>query len=141
MLINPVSDLLKPEIIIVPDRGLYRVPFLSLLDKKGKYLTETFKIHVVPSLTTLKLIQDSPTDYHTIMIILHVHLPPQFTYELFHIYFTPKRNFSTNRKNLTALALPSMDGKYLEKGTFRKRSSNRRNLKTLALSFSGGTKH
>ena len=66
MLINPVSDLLKePEIIIVPDRGLYRVPFPALLDKKGKYLTETFRIRVVPSLTTLKLIQDSPTDYHS----------------------------------------------------------------------------
>ena len=66
MFINPVSDLLKePEIIIVPDRGLYRVPFLALLDKKGKYLTETFRIRVVPSLTTLKLIQDSPTDYHS----------------------------------------------------------------------------
>ena len=66
MLINPVSDLLKePEIIIVPDRGLYRVPFPALLDKKGKYLTETFRIRVVPSLTTLKLIQDSPTDYRS----------------------------------------------------------------------------
>ena len=66
MLINPVCDLLKePEIIIVPDRGLYRVPFPALLDKKGKYLTETFRIRVVPSLTTLKLIQDSPADYHS----------------------------------------------------------------------------
>ena len=54
MLINPVSDLLKePEIIIVPDRG------------NGKYLTETFRIRVVPSLTTLTLIQDSATDYHS----------------------------------------------------------------------------
>ena len=45
MLINPVSDLLKePEIIIVPDRGLYHVPFPALMDKKGKYLTETFRI-------------------------------------------------------------------------------------------------
>ena len=66
MLINPVSDLLKePEIIIVPDRRLYRVPFPALLDKNGKYLTETFRTRVVPSLTTLKLIQDSPTDYHS----------------------------------------------------------------------------
>ena len=62
MLINPVCDLLKePEIIIVPDR----VPFSALLDKRGKYLTETFRIRVVPSLTALKLIQDSPTDYHS----------------------------------------------------------------------------
>ena len=66
MLINPVSDLLEePEIIIVPDRNLYRVPFAALLDKNGKYLSETFRIRTVPSITTLKLIQDSPADYHS----------------------------------------------------------------------------
>ncbi|XP_078364453.1 tetratricopeptide repeat protein 28-like [Oculina patagonica] len=66
MLINPVSDLLQePEIIIVPDRNLYRVPFSALLDQSGKYLSETFRIRIIPSLTTLKLIQDSPADYHS----------------------------------------------------------------------------
>ena len=66
MLINPVSDLLhEPEIIIVPDRGLYRVPFPALLDESGKYLSETFRIRIAPSLTTLKLIHDSPADYHS----------------------------------------------------------------------------
>ena len=66
MLINPVSDLLDdPEIIIVPDRGLYGVPFPALLSKSGKYLSETFRIRVVPSLTTLRLIKDSPADYHS----------------------------------------------------------------------------
>ena len=66
MLINPVSDLLdEPEIIIVPDRNMFRVPFAALLDKNGKYLSETFRIRIVPSLTTLKLIQDSPADHHS----------------------------------------------------------------------------
>ena len=66
MLINPVSDLLdEPEIIIVPDRNLYRVPFAALLDKKGKYLSENFRIRMIPSLTTLKLIQNSPADFHS----------------------------------------------------------------------------
>ena len=66
MLINPVSDLLdEPEIIIVPDRNLYRVPFAAVLDKNGKYLSETFKVRIVPSLTTLKHIQDTPADYHS----------------------------------------------------------------------------
>ena len=66
MLINPVSDLLQePEIIIVPDRNLYRVPFVALLDKSGKYLSEIFRIRIVPSLTTLKLIHDSPADCHS----------------------------------------------------------------------------
>ena len=66
MLINPVSDLLdEPEIIIVPDRNLYRVPFAAVLDKNGKYLSETFKVRIVPSLTTLKHIQDTPADFHS----------------------------------------------------------------------------
>ena len=65
LLVNPVSDLLEePEIIIVPDRNLYRVPFPALLNKSGKYLSERFRIRVVPSLSTLKLIHDSPADYH-----------------------------------------------------------------------------
>ena len=65
LLVSPVSDLLdEPEIIIVPDRNLYRVPFPALLNKSGKFLSECFKIRVVPSLSTLKLIQDSPADYH-----------------------------------------------------------------------------
>ena len=64
--IAPVTKLLKgSEIIIVPDRQLYRVPFPALLDDSGKYLAETFRIRIVPSLTTLKCIQESPADYHS----------------------------------------------------------------------------
>ena len=66
MLISPVADLLEEqEIIIVPDRSLNQVPFAALTDERGRYLSETFRIRIVPSLTTLKLIQDSPTEYHS----------------------------------------------------------------------------
>ena len=66
MFIAPVADLLEePEIIIVPDRSLYKVPFAALSDKCGKFLSETFSIRIVPSLSTLKLIQDSPSDRHS----------------------------------------------------------------------------
>ena len=66
MIIAPVTDLLKgSEIIIVPERHLYRVPFPALHDDNGKYLSETFRIRIVPSLTTLKCIQSSPADYHS----------------------------------------------------------------------------
>ena len=66
MIIAPVADLLdKPEIIIVPDRLFFIVPFAALKDERGKYLSESFRIRIVPSLTTLKLIQDSPVDYHS----------------------------------------------------------------------------
>jgi len=66
MLIAPVANLLDgPELIIVPDRHLYKVPFPALSDENGKLLAETFRIRIVLSLMTLKLIQDSPTDYHS----------------------------------------------------------------------------
>ena len=66
LIIVPVVNLLQePEIIIVPDRSLYQVPFAALTDESGKCLSERFRIRTVPSLTTLKLIQDSPADYHS----------------------------------------------------------------------------
>ena len=67
MFIAPVYDLLdEPEVIIVPDRRLYKVPFAALSEKEGaEYLSETRKIRIIPSLTTLKNIQDSPEDYHS----------------------------------------------------------------------------
>ena len=64
MIIAPVADLLQePEIVIIPDGLLYPIPFVALKDDNGKYLSDTFKIRIVPSLTTLKLIQNSPADY------------------------------------------------------------------------------
>ena len=66
MIIAPVADLLdEPEIIIVPDRVLYKVPFAALEDENEKPLSESFRIRIAPSLTTLKLIRDSPADYHS----------------------------------------------------------------------------
>ena len=66
MIIAPVAELLdKREIIIVPDRLLFTVPFAALKDERGKYLSESFRIRIIPSLTTLKMIQDSPADYHS----------------------------------------------------------------------------
>ena len=65
-IIAPVADLLEErKIIIVPDSCLYHVPFPALLDDSGKCLSQTFRIRIVPSLTTLKYIQDSPADYHS----------------------------------------------------------------------------
>ncbi|XP_066029022.1 tetratricopeptide repeat protein 28-like [Pocillopora verrucosa] len=67
MFIAPVYDLLEgPEVIIVPDRSLYKVPFAALSEKEGaEYLSETHRIRLIPSLTTLKIIQDSPEGYHS----------------------------------------------------------------------------
>ena len=52
-IVAPVADLLtEPEIIIVPDRFSYRVPFAALRDESaGKYLSEKYRIRIVPSLS------------------------------------------------------------------------------------------
>ena len=66
LIVAPMASFFdEPEIIIVPERSLYNIPFAALTDEKGVYLSETFRIRVVPSLMTLKLIQDSPADYHS----------------------------------------------------------------------------
>ena len=66
LIIAPVADLLEgPEIIIVPDRALYKVPFSALPDEKGKCFSENYWVRLAPSLTTLKLIHDSPSYYHS----------------------------------------------------------------------------
>ena len=66
MIIAPVAhEFDKPELIIVPDRLFFKVPFAALKDEKGRCLSESFRIRIAPSLTTLKLIQNSPSDYHS----------------------------------------------------------------------------
>ena len=66
LLISPVADLLdEPELIVVPDLYLNQVPFPALTDECGRYLSEKFRIRIVPSFSTFKLIQDSPADYHS----------------------------------------------------------------------------
>ncbi|XP_078345667.1 tetratricopeptide repeat protein 28-like [Oculina patagonica] len=65
MVISPIVDLIDSlEIVIVPEGTLFLIPFSALQDSSGGYLSETVRIRLIPSLTTLKLIQDSPPDYH-----------------------------------------------------------------------------
>ena len=65
LIIAPVVDLLDTsEIIIVPERSMYNIPFAALTDESGECLAETFRIRIAPSLTILKLIQGSPEEHH-----------------------------------------------------------------------------
>ena len=62
----PIAKLLRnDEIIIVPDGVLCLAPFAAFLDDSSRYLCESFRIRVIPSLTSLKLIADAPEDYHS----------------------------------------------------------------------------
>ena len=64
-LFSPVADQIQSQdIIIVPEGDMWMVPFPALKDADGKFLSETYRIRVIPSLTALKMIQASPDDYH-----------------------------------------------------------------------------
>ena len=64
-IIAPIADLLEgDELIIVPEGPLCLAPYAAFLDEKFKYLSESIKIRILPSLTTLKLIANFPQDYH-----------------------------------------------------------------------------
>lgn len=63
---SPISEYLQgDELVIVPEGRLCFVPFAVLIDRVGRYLCESFRIRIVPSLTTLKMIEDSPPGYHS----------------------------------------------------------------------------
>ena len=65
LIIGKLCDLLHgQELIIVPEGPLCLAPFAALVDLNSRYLSESFRIRVIPSLTSLKLITDCPADYH-----------------------------------------------------------------------------
>ena len=62
---KPVADLVQGnELLIIPDGPLWLVPYAALMDGNSKYLCESFRIRLGPSLTSLRLIADCPDDYH-----------------------------------------------------------------------------
>ena len=64
--IDPIRDLLHSnEVLIVPQGPLCLAPYAAFMDLKSKYLCETFKIRLLPSLSSLRLIQNCPADWHS----------------------------------------------------------------------------
>ena len=62
--IAPILDLIDgDEIIIVPDGPLCLAPFAALLNPFSKYLCESFKVRIIPSLTSLKILAHCP-EFH-----------------------------------------------------------------------------
>ena len=65
VVINPVADLIHSnEVIIVPDGLLFLVPFAALKDQNSKHLSETYRIRLIPSLTSLKMLSKCPEWHH-----------------------------------------------------------------------------
>ena len=64
-IIEPIQDLLSgSELIFIPEGSLCLAPFAAFQSPDSKYLCESFKIRVAPSLTSLKMIADCPVDHH-----------------------------------------------------------------------------
>ena len=65
VIIAPIADLCEGnDILFVPEGPLCLVPYAALLDSKEKYMCDFFRIRLIPSLATLKLITDCPGDFH-----------------------------------------------------------------------------
>ena len=65
IIISPIADLLEgDQWTIVPEGPLCLALYAAFLNEKLKYLSESIKIRILPSLTTLKLIANFPQDYH-----------------------------------------------------------------------------
>ena len=66
MVIAPISHLIKDEeLIIVPDGSSFLVPYAALLDQNSRYLSETLRIRLAPSLTSLRLLAECPEGRHS----------------------------------------------------------------------------
>ena len=60
-IIAPILDLIEgDELIIVPDGPLWLAPFAALLNPFSRYLCESFKVRLIPSLTSLRIIAHCP---------------------------------------------------------------------------------
>ena len=65
VMIAPISHLIKDEeLIIVPDGSSFLIPYAALLDQNSRYLSETLRIRLVPSLTSLRLLLECPEGRH-----------------------------------------------------------------------------
>ena len=66
VVIDPIRDFLhSDEVVIVPQGPVCLAPYAAFIDLKSKYLCETFRIRLVPSLSSLRLIQNCPADWHS----------------------------------------------------------------------------
>ena len=65
VMIAPISHLRgDEELIIVPDGSSFLIPYAALVDQNSRYLSETLRIRLVPSLTSLRLLAECPEGRH-----------------------------------------------------------------------------
>ena len=66
LVIAPFSDLINgDELIIIPDRASFLIPYAALMDQQSRYLSETLRIRLAPSLTSLLLLTACEESHHS----------------------------------------------------------------------------
>ena len=66
LVIAPFSDLINgDELIIIPDRASFLIPYAALMDQQSRYLSETLRIRLAPSLKSLWLLTECPESHHS----------------------------------------------------------------------------
>ena len=66
VVISPVSHLIKgDELVIVPDGPAFLIPYAALVDQNSSYLSETLRIRLAPSLTSLRLLAECSSERHS----------------------------------------------------------------------------
>ena len=64
--IAPFSQSIEgDELVIVPDGSSFLIPYAALMDQNTRYLSETLRIRLVPSLTSLRLLAECPEGRHS----------------------------------------------------------------------------
>ncbi len=64
--VEPIADLVHGnELVLVPEGPLCLAPYACFVDPDSRFLCESLRIRVIPSLTSLKLIVDCPNGYHS----------------------------------------------------------------------------
>ena len=64
--IKPIAELVRDdehELLIVPDGPLWLAPYAAFLDDNSEPLCESFRIRLIPSLTSLKIIAGCPREH------------------------------------------------------------------------------
>ena len=66
MVIAPFSHLIEAdELIIVPARSSFFIPYAALMDQHSRHLCEKLRIRLAPSLTSLRLLAECPEGRHS----------------------------------------------------------------------------
>ena len=65
VMISPISHLIgDEELIIIPDGSSFFIPYAALVDQNSRYLSETLRIRLAPSLTSLRMLTECPEKRH-----------------------------------------------------------------------------